>query len=317
MALPSLPRGPLLVSAAATALLIAIVAGGGAPAGTGDQAIRVADIPASDGTVYGLPDPNETWTAQGSTGGTARYTVSINGKQLREEPFSREPPANTTRILVVGDSFTFGEGVNASQRFTDRVERRLDRSVDNRVQVISAGQPGWGMHDYHVYLRERGMDYEPDVVVVAMSTADMLSEEQLHTVQERILADLPEELNRTETWTRVHDRTFQAVNRWAARTPPAESPLRTRAADIVTLARTHDVPLLFFAYRPLAGKHGRAFVDWTYRAEVPLVRTAGAFQHLHPANYSYHPHDNHYDPDGHRILADRLAPALRDHLDKE
>ncbi|MFB6217253.1 MAG: hypothetical protein ABEJ72_09890, partial [Candidatus Aenigmatarchaeota archaeon] len=53
--------------------------------------------------------------------GVHSFKVTINRKGLRGPDFSREKPSNTTRILVVGDSFTFGLGVNMSDVFTERL----------------------------------------------------------------------------------------------------------------------------------------------------------------------------------------------------
>lgn len=74
-----------------------------------------------------------------------------------------------TRVLVLGDSFTFGQGVHdGAARFTDRVEARLNepgsREVDSRFDVYNAGVNASNPSDWVKTLDVLLPVYRPDVV---------------------------------------------------------------------------------------------------------------------------------------------------------
>jgi len=76
-------------------------------------------------------------------------------------------PDGRLRILVLGDSFTFGTGIEEGARFTEVVEE-----LESRWRVDNLGMPGWGL-DLMVRSLERfGSKAKPNVVVLAVYTDD-------------------------------------------------------------------------------------------------------------------------------------------------
>ncbi|TMA33058.1 MAG: hypothetical protein E6J87_11250, partial [Deltaproteobacteria bacterium] len=69
------------------------------------------------------------------------------------------------RILVVGDSFAFGWGVEDGETFAAVLERRLAR--ERPVAVINAGVPGYSTDQYWIFLHTRGFALAPDLVLLA------------------------------------------------------------------------------------------------------------------------------------------------------
>lgn len=63
--------------------------------------------------------------------------VVINEHRFRERPFTAKVPG-AYRIAVVGDSFTFGNGINADERFSALVQRALPA----QFEVLNFGMPG-------------------------------------------------------------------------------------------------------------------------------------------------------------------------------
>jgi hypothetical protein len=74
----------------------------------------------------------------------------------------------TTRIVVLGDSFTFGEGVGDEDTYCAQLERLLPGT-----EVINLGVHGYGHDQMLLYLREEGIRYRPDVVLLGFLTIDM------------------------------------------------------------------------------------------------------------------------------------------------
>jgi len=74
------------------------------------------------------------------------YTIiKTNSIGLRSDvEYALDKPENTERILVVGNSFTFGTGVNNSNTWCKLLEDKLNEDGDVDYEVINAGKPGIG-----------------------------------------------------------------------------------------------------------------------------------------------------------------------------
>ena len=69
------------------------------------------------------------------------------------------------RILVLGDSFTWGFGVEDRDIFTSIIEEKLDYSVE----IVNMGVSGYGNDQQYLLWREKGHQREPDDIVVMVS----------------------------------------------------------------------------------------------------------------------------------------------------
>ncbi len=78
-----------------------------------------------------------------------------------EKDYASEKPAGITRILALGDSFTFGFGVADSETFS----RRLENTMPS-LEVLNTGVPGYGIDQVLMLYREIGRKYHPDIVLV-------------------------------------------------------------------------------------------------------------------------------------------------------
>ena len=90
--------------------------------------------------------------------------LSINSRGLRDREYSLRKPANTIRILVLGDSYTWGYGVGNEQVYTEVMEDELLK--DTGSQVLNCGVSGWGTDQQYLFLKDEGFAYQPDIVVV-------------------------------------------------------------------------------------------------------------------------------------------------------
>lgn len=98
--------------------------------------------------------------------------VTTNALGMRGAGASAEKAPGVYRVLVVGDSFAFGYGVEDWETFPARLQAELEER-GLRVEVLNAGVPGWSTDGYFVYLREHGFALEPDLVLVALSENEL------------------------------------------------------------------------------------------------------------------------------------------------
>src|SRR5690349_12337825 len=75
--------------------------------------------------------------------GVTTFPISINELGLRERPLSA---LSRRRILFIGDSFTFGWGVENRDRFSDKIQAALPAGPDGGISTVNAGHPGFGMY---------------------------------------------------------------------------------------------------------------------------------------------------------------------------
>jgi len=95
-------------------------------------------------------------------------TFSTNSFGLRDNEHSIEKPQGTKRIVVVGDSFTWGYGVNDGEVFTDVLETML-----TNTEVINLGVTAYGLDQETEYFRRLGVRFEPDILIVAFCQNDI------------------------------------------------------------------------------------------------------------------------------------------------
>jgi hypothetical protein len=95
--------------------------------------------------------------------------LSSNSRGIRgaaEHALEREP--GRTRIVVLGDSFTFGEEVSDDETYASRIE-----GLAPGAEVLNLGVHGYGHDQMLIYLREEGLRYRPDVVLLGFVHIDM------------------------------------------------------------------------------------------------------------------------------------------------
>ena len=98
------------------------------------------------------------------------YLLRTNAQGYRNErDFSVERSSEAPyRVLVLGDSFTAGDGVPNRHRFTDLLEARL-----RNTEVYNFGLPGSGTDQQFLIYREDARVYDHDLVVLAVQVENI------------------------------------------------------------------------------------------------------------------------------------------------
>lgn len=86
--------------------------------------------------------------------------------------FTKTKPANTLRIVCIGDSFTFGSDVDDFETWVAALDVELNQSK-TRVEVLNFGVPGYGADQAALMLELRGLSYAPDLVVWGLFQGDL------------------------------------------------------------------------------------------------------------------------------------------------
>jgi hypothetical protein len=101
--------------------------------------------------------------------------VSINSHGLRDREYSEAKPPNVYRIMMLGDSTTFGWGVRQEDTAAKFLERKLNAHVPpgyDKVEVINAGVGNYDTVQEVAYYEIRGRAFHPDLVVLVFFIND-------------------------------------------------------------------------------------------------------------------------------------------------
>ncbi len=174
----------------------------------------------------------------------ANTDVQTNNLGLRDRDLEDD---GATRILALGDSCTWGWGVEQDATYPAVLERLLNaRGGGRRYRVVNAGTPGLTSYHGLVYLRERGLALHPSIVIIGYYFNDAFLDgdvEDRLTAQRRVLP-----LLRLSEYLSNHSRLWTTVQNLTRRPPtPDKTPrvipekFERNLRQMITLARQNGV----------------------------------------------------------------------------
>ena len=104
-------------------------------------------------------------------GAVARFkdaVVRINSRGLRDDEIAPAPVGTRQRLLFLGDSQVFGDGVEADETFVQGLEHGL-----RDVEAINAGVIGYGTDQQLLYYEREGAALKPNLIAVGLNAYDL------------------------------------------------------------------------------------------------------------------------------------------------
>lgn len=100
--------------------------------------------------------------------------VTTNSKGLRDVEFAAHAPDGVIRILALGDSQTFGNGLARQNTWPQQLERALNRDAGaKRYEVLNAGLPASDTWQHEIILKRMLAMYRPHAVILAFYVNDV------------------------------------------------------------------------------------------------------------------------------------------------
>jgi lysophospholipase L1-like esterase len=107
-------------------------------------------------------------------GTTYGKPIRINSDGFRDREFVIPKAPGTYRILTLGDSFTWGVGLDVDETIPKLLEAELNAgSETRRFEVINAAIPGYNTLQEMRLLKNRGLKYDPDMVLLIYNLNDI------------------------------------------------------------------------------------------------------------------------------------------------
>lgn len=112
---------------------------------------------------YHQPGKQTSHVTQGD-----EFSVKINSAGMRSDRnYLVDKPVGRKRIAVIGDSFTFGFGVENESTFVSVLEKNLPG-----YEVLNFGIPGYGIDQMYVLYQTIVTRYSPDMVMLGIFPED-------------------------------------------------------------------------------------------------------------------------------------------------
>jgi lysophospholipase L1-like esterase len=93
-------------------------------------------------------------------------TIRTNSLGLRGKEINIKKPNGVKRILVLGDSYTFGVYCENSDVYPVVLETLYEREGLSNIEVINAGYAdGWSPDQHYAWFVNRGIEFGPDIVI--------------------------------------------------------------------------------------------------------------------------------------------------------
>lgn len=121
---------------------------------------------------FDMYDPYKGWIPKPNLRDVKAYNDKIlntNSKGLRgKKDFPYAKNGERLRILILGDSFTFGDEVSDNETYSHYLQEMLPDT-----EVINMGVHGYGHDQMLMLFKEEGVKYQPDIVILGFLPLDM------------------------------------------------------------------------------------------------------------------------------------------------
>jgi len=237
-----------------------------------------------------------------------------------------EPTEGKPVILVLGDSFAFGMGVDEGQTFPDY----LRRALGDRATVHNTAVPGYTIVDQIEQWQEKLADLQPSLVLICHTASDLkemarptsfrrlmkhddedptYNDPEVAAVVARADGDKAEATRRFYTFSQQ-----QLRERLGAAAPVELAALRAKYAEqVVALSQqTRVAVILWVNGYGMGGLDVGPLKQELEQAEVPVfegMASMMAQRELGPERL-FLP-DKHFSPEGNRLAAEQAASWIR------
>ncbi|MBF0291030.1 MAG: SGNH/GDSL hydrolase family protein [Nitrospinae bacterium] len=113
------------------------------------------------------PDPDIPYVLKPNLRGFfAGHPLNTNSFGMRGDDTALEKPANTIRILGLGDSVMFGWGLDYEDSIMPVLARKLHEKLGVNVEALNTSVPSYNTHVEAEVYRRIGRKFKPDIVVL-------------------------------------------------------------------------------------------------------------------------------------------------------
>ena len=236
------------------------------------------------------------------------HDVNSLGYRGPERP--RAKPAGWRRILFVGDSVTYGQGVKADEALPSALERVLTERGEH-IEVLNFGVPGYNLEEYVDQYRLFASNWQHDLVLVGLVSndlsrpfCDMISQPAFMWLFKHVYLFRAGYLD----WSMTFTRGYGSLD--SSDTPAQlEARLRGGLEQFDQLSRRLDAraALVLMGREDISGFPHVQVPAVSAAARLPLLRVEGCTA---DGEIPVVPGDGHFSPEGNHMVAACIADWL-------
>lgn len=140
--------------------------------------------------------------------------LRMNNIGMRDDDVEIPKPPGRKRVLVIGDSFMEGWGIERPGIFTDILEAELKKAMP-RSEVVAAGVASWSTLAEFAWLKQEGLKLEPDLVIFALDATDPAGDSFYARRLVRDEKGRPDHIRRSERWLDLPKFVHDFLARWS------------------------------------------------------------------------------------------------------
>jgi hypothetical protein len=247
--------------------------------------------------------------------------VRTNSQGLRNPETSARPDPKIRRVLVLGDSMTFGWGVEERDTYTRVLERMLN-ATGRRYELINAGVGNYNSSQEVAWFIDRGLAYEPHEVILGYYINDAeptprLAEGWLprYSYLYVLLSSAADALQRAIGWKPGYVEYYAGLY---GDQSPGWREAQGALQQLIRTCQMHGIEfrlLLLPELHQVDERYPFRFVHERVRAiavgqGADVVDLDGAFRGHEPRSLWVSPGDAHPNATAHRIIAEHLFAMM-------
>jgi hypothetical protein len=121
---------------------------------------------------FDISDPTKGWISRPNLRNMLVFDNKIlntNSKGFRgTTDYSYKKQPGVTRILILGDSYTFGDEVSDDETYAHYLQKLLPDA-----EIMNLGVHGYGHDQMLILLQQEGVKYKPDIIILGFLPLDM------------------------------------------------------------------------------------------------------------------------------------------------
>jgi len=230
-------------------------------------------------------------------------TIKINSQGFRDKEYTVNKPENTVRILALGDSFTFGSGVENNETWTEILEEKLNSNLKRKYEVLNFAIPSYGTENEVELFKVKGIKYDPDIVIIGHTFDDIYNFTRMDELEIEIATrynnskDQIVQIQISEECYKRLDEEFKSMDFQEAFLT-IENPLKD-------LAHVYNktVIIVSLTLYPLQPAYKDSLVDVSKQFNWHFIDMWPIYSKYDRRTLCVHPIDKHPNPLAHKIIA--------------
>lgn len=272
-----------------------------------------------------------------------RVGVKINSLGLRD--YEHNLSKGKVRILALGDSYTFGEGVELKDTYLSVLENLLQSEFGQKIEIIKAGIPGYGTKQEIIFLKRYISVFKPKIVLLGLLPKETFRSESPYTychgyivdgkkinnlylvsgklysshAKNKFLGRLDAIIKHYYLTPQFMQSRFKNLRRKFKKQEPKEEnllsteDLKKKYTLTFSLLKEYKKICLAHDAKPVIiliegnPREDNFIIRFSRNADIPTLSLYPVFKELADKNTSYHyKHDLHWNRTGHKTAAEAI-----------